>query len=142
MKIRKKTVALAGAISVVAATALVAVPALASGTSSTSSTHTLKFSAIPTSYHYYNKTLGFEVDKDVHAGKVIGANIVDFVSARRSDVSIGLRGGFLYGEFTVGKTGAITGRITGGSSAYKGARGTISGQAQPKAASVTVTYCH
>jgi hypothetical protein len=142
MRIHRAGGILAAVVVAAGASALIAVPALASGGASAHPTHTLTFTAVPKFYHFYNKaqTLGVEFDKDISGGKVIGVNIVDFVSPTKNDVSIGLRRGFINGEFGVSSTGVISGRVTGGTGIYAGARGTIGGTATPKAADVTVTY--
>lgn len=142
MRIHKTAALLTAVVAAGGATALIAVPASASGSASAAKTHTLIFTATPIRFHFFNKakTLGVEVDKDTTGSKVIGYNIVDFVSATKNDVSIGLRGGFINGVFTVSSTGTITGRVTGGSGTYRGARGTIGGTASPTAADVTIMY--
>ena len=52
----------------------------------------------------------------------------------------GLKGGFLYGTFTLSNSGVISGHVTGGTGAYRGDRGTIRGQGENNGANVTVTY--
>jgi len=90
--------------------------------------------------HNYNKVQGLEYDRDLQGRKLIGENIVDFVTATTSDVSVALRGGFLDGHFTIGATGRISGRITGGSGRFAGDTGTIGGEATPTVAHVVLTY--
>ena len=70
--------------------------------------------------------------------------MLDFVSANGADVSLGLPGGFLYGHLTFNtKTGVVTGKITGGSGAYRGDTGTVKGAPTSKSVdSVTVKYHH
>jgi hypothetical protein len=143
MRIHRAGALLGAAIAAAAgASALIAVPALASGTASGHPTHTLTFTAVPKSYHFYNKaqTQGLEFDKAYVGKKVIGYDIVDFLSATVNDVAIGLRHGFISGVFAVSSTGTITGRVTSGTGIYAGARGTIGGTASPKQAVVTITY--
>lgn len=140
-------IALAGAVAAAAASTAAAVPALASGTAAHGprpQVHTLRFTGIPTRYHFYNhkQTLGFEIDKDLYHGKIIAADIVDFVASGESDLALAVRNGFLYGQFTVSSSGAISGTITGGSAQYRGDVGTIGGTAKPKAAYVVITYHH
>jgi hypothetical protein len=143
----RTAIALAGALVAVAASTAAAAPALASGTAAGGprpTGHILRFTGTPTRYHFYNRaqTLGFEVDRDTYHGKVIAWDIVDFVAGGESDLSLALRNGFLYGQFTVGKSGTISGSITGGSAHYQGDTGTIGGTAKPKAAYVVISYLH
>jgi hypothetical protein len=142
MRIHRASAVLGSVVVAAGASALIAVPALASGGATAHPTHTLTFTAVPKAYHFYNKaqTLGVEFDKDMVGKKVIGFNIVDFVSPTKNDVSVGLRRGFINGVFAVSSTGTISGRVTGGSGVYAGARGTIGGTATPTAADVIITY--
>ena len=100
MRIHKTAALLTAVVAAGGATALIAVPASASGSASAAKTHTLTFTATPIRFHFFNKakTLGVEVDKDTTGSKVIGYNIVDFVSATNNDVSVALRGGFMHGS--------------------------------------------
>lgn len=138
MKARKSAALAGAAATLAAATGLLAVPAFASGASAT---HILHFTARSVATHNFGRTGGLEVDKDTHSGKVVAYDVIDFVSANGADVSLALKDGFLYGRFTISKKGVIAGRITGGSAAYQGDRGTIKGHAG-KNATVTVTYHH
>jgi hypothetical protein len=134
MKIRK-SVALAGSAAALAAmTGLAAVPAFASGATVT---HTLHFTAHKVAANSFG-----EVDKDTHAGKVIGYDALSYVASNRADVALSLHGGFLYGHFTISSSGALSGKVTGGAGAYKGDTGTIKGQGMANSATVTVTYHH
>jgi hypothetical protein len=134
MKVRT-SVALAGSAAALAAvTGFVAVPALASGAATT---HTLHFTA-----HKVGGNSFGEIDKDTHAGKVIGYDALSYVASNRADVALSLRGGFLYGHFTISSAGALSGKVTGGAGAYKGDTGTIKGQGTKGGATVTVTYHH
>src|SRR5579884_912894 len=111
-------------VTTVAATTGVAVPALAGG-----STHTMKFTAIEIRNQPFKGDDDSTVDKDVANGKVVAYNELDLVG-NEAQVAIALKGGFLYGHFTVGKTGAFHGPVTGGTGPYKSASGTIDGQLQ------------
>jgi hypothetical protein len=85
--------------------------------------------------------------KDIEHGKVVGADSssgayngkTGVVSA---DVSVLRKGGLLYGRFTLDtRSGAIAGKVLGGLGKFKGAKGTIDGQAvNNKDSKVTLTY--
>jgi hypothetical protein len=138
MKVRT-SLALAGSAAALATAGLLAGPALASNASPT---HTLKFSTHSIAMHNFGKNGGVALDKDTHAGKVVAYDMLDFVSANGADVSLGLPDGFLYARITFSKSGAITGKITGGTAAYKGDTGTVKGQQGKTGANVTVKYHH
>ena len=141
MKIRM-SLALAGSAAALATAGLLAGPALAS---SASATHTLRFTTHTITQHSVGKNGGVELDKDTHGGKIVAYDMIDFVSSNGGDVSLGLPGGFLYGHLTFNtKTGATTGKVTGGSGRYKGDTGSIKGKPVGKSGSsnVTVTYHH
>lgn len=141
MKVRT-SLALAGSAAALATAGLVAGPALAS---SASATHTVKFTTHTITMHSLGKNGGAELDRDTHGGKVVAYDMLDFVSSNGADVSLALPGGFLYGHLTFNtKTGVVTGKVTGGSGAYRGDKGTIKGQPVGKSGSsnVTVTYHH
>lgn len=135
MRIRPSiTLAAAAALSAAA----LAVPALAAtGTAS----HTLRFTAVAVSRHSFGGNALVEIDKDVHAGKTVAYDELD-ITANTATVALGLKHGFLYGKFTINeKTGTLAGKVTGGTGAYKGASGTITGTiAMNGNASVKVVY--
>jgi hypothetical protein len=137
MKLRTSAV-LAGSAAALAAAGWLAVPALASSGSTT-----LHFTAKPIATQSFTKVYGSSVDKDVSGGKVISYSVLDFVGANSADVSLALKDGFLYGNFTVSSSGAFSGKVTGGTGMYTGDTGTITGQAQKSgAATVTLVYRH
>ena len=141
MKVRT-SLALAGSAAALATAGLLAGPALAS---SASATHTLRFTTHSITRHNFGKGGGVGLDKDTHGGKIVAYDMLDFVSSNGADVSLGLPGGFLYGHLTFNtKTGAATGKVTGGSGRYKGDHGTIKAQPVGKSGrtNVTVTYHH
>ena len=138
MKVRA-SLALAGSAAALATAGLLAGPALAS---SASATHTLKFSTHSLAMHNFGKSGGVGLDKDTHAGKVVAYDMLDFVSANGADVTLGLPDGFLYAHITISKTGGITGKVTGGTAAYKGDTGTVKGRQGKTGANVTVKYHH
>jgi hypothetical protein len=136
MKVRT-SLALAGSAAALATAGLLAGPALAS---SAAPAHTLHFNTHTITMHNFGKTGGVTLDKDTHAGKVVAYDMVDYVSANGADVSLGLPDGFLYAHITFSKKGGITGKVTGGTAAYKGATGSVKGQSGKSGATVTVTY--
>jgi len=140
MKVRT-SLALAGSAAALATAGLLAGPALAS---SATPTHTLQFTTHTITQHSVGKNGQVELDKDTHGGKVVAYDMLDFGRSNDADVSLGLPGGFLYGHLTFNtKTGAVTGKITGGSGAYRGDTGTVKGVPVGKSvSSVTVKYHH
>jgi hypothetical protein len=103
-----------------------------SAAASSSTTHTVKFISKQTS----NKTIGggsVETDKDVSHGKQIGSDLVTSkLNASQTkavgDIAVGLNGGQIYAHFTFDtKTEKLAGKVTGGTGAYKGDGGTITG---------------
>jgi len=108
-----------------------------------STTHTLKLTARAVASHRVG-TRGLVVfDKDYSGGRLVAFDVVDVVSANSADVSFGLFRGFLYGTVTINHaTGKLSGQVTGGSGAYQGDTGTITGRALRNGAILTVTYHH
>jgi hypothetical protein len=78
--------------------------------------------------------------KDYSGGRLIAFDVVDFVAPNRVDISLGLADGFLYGAVTISPAGKLSGQVTGGSGAYQGDTGTITGRALSNGAILTVTY--
>lgn len=141
----------------IAVTALGAGSALAAGTAlaaghyapvarpDAAQTHTLKFTAKHTSTIVVSKSAYILTDNDVKDGKLFGADVLschDTSSASLCTVAFGLRGGELYGAFTLSHTdGSLRGRVTGGSGSFAHDSGTIAGQSvSPSRTSVTVVY--
>jgi hypothetical protein len=145
MKIRT-SLAAAGAVAVLGAGAVV-LPAVASASSAT---HTLKFISVQKSSVMFTKTTGANQDTDVNAkGKTVGFDMLYFkaTSATTGAVNItgDLSGGFLYGTGTINfKTGVFSnGKVTGGTGAFAGAKGTIKAKALNASGTrtaVTITY--
>jgi len=108
-----------------------------------STTHTLKLTARAVASHRVG-TRGLVVfDKDYSGGRLVAFDVVDVVSSNTADVSFGLFRGFLYGTVTINHaTGKLSGQVTGGSGAYQGDTGTITGRALRNGAILTVTYHH
>ena len=143
MKRATTAAAIVGAAAAITGTVLTAVPSLA-GNGST--THTLKFVAVSTASHQFDKTHFAGSDKDTQNGKVIGYDSITCVatsaSAGKCNVAASYKGGILYGTFTQSfSNGDLTGKVTGGTRHFKGATGTITGTSAGKnKESVTVTY--
>jgi hypothetical protein len=129
MNIRRKIVVALASAAVVAGGVL-AVPGLASATHQTAKTHKLTFTAQSLKQHSFSKTSQVEVDKDIHPGNLVTYDILDF-KGNVATVSLALKNGFLYGKFTIDTSGNLTGKVTGGSGPYRGAKGTISGHPSP-----------
>jgi hypothetical protein len=112
---------------------------------------TLRFDTVATATVVYSATKQVVQEKDVSAGKVIGFDVL-YVS-RSSSVepvcsatsTLDIKGGQMYGTFLHNlKTNTITdGKITGGTGAFVGARGTFKSKPLNKTFSkwsVTITY--
>jgi hypothetical protein len=115
-----------------------------------STTHTLKFTAVTvTPQTFFTKTSAGQAEKDVNsAGKVIGYDVVNVefnptTNTASGGVTLSTNGGFLYGALKFTSTSSVVhGTVTGGTGAFKGATGTITGN-QNKAGTrtaVTITY--
>ena len=145
MKIRTSFAA-AGVVAVLGAGALV-LPAVASASSAT---HTLKFISVQKSAVMFSKTTGANQDTDVNAkGKAVGFDMIYFAATSATtgavNVTVDTAGGFLYGTGTINiKTGVFTnGKVTGGTGAFAGAKGTIKAKALNASGTrtaVTITY--
>jgi len=145
LKIRTSFAA-AGAVAVLGAGALV-LPAVASASSAT---HTLKFISVQKSAVMFSKTTGANQDTDVNAkGKAVGFDMIYFAATSATtgavNVTVDTAGGFLYGTGTINiKTGVFTnGKVTGGTGAFAGAKGTIKAKALNASGTrtaVTITY--
>ena len=109
----------------------------------TSAAHTMKLTSHAVASHQVG-TRGLVVfDKDYSGGKLVAFDVVDVVSPNTADISFGLFRGFLYGAVTINHaTGNLSGQVTGGSGAYQGDTGTITGRTLRNGAILTVTYHH
>ena len=109
----------------------------------TSTTHTLHLTSHIVASHRIGARGLVVFAKDYSGGRLVDFEVVDVVSPNSADVSFGLFGGFLYGAVTINHaTGKLSGQVTGGSSAYQGDTGTITGRALRNGAILTVTYHH
>lgn len=108
--------------------------------------HTLKFTTTQIADH----TSGFHdvaADVDKQGGKIVGydvsaCNINVQTHRGRCDVDIARSAGTMRGRITINlDTGAATGVVTGGTRAYRGVVGTISGKsATESTTAVTIRY--
>lgn len=116
-----------GAAAVIGSSAF-ALPAIAS---QQATTHTLKFISVTKNMVSFSKTSAGVQDTDVSkAGKIVGFDEIYGVatspSSSAANFTIATKGGMLYGTFDLNlRTDAVTnGKVTGGTGAFKGARGT------------------
>jgi hypothetical protein len=123
MNARLTIAAVGTATALVAGGVVLALPASAG-----SASHTLRFTAVKQSQAHLSKQTSVASDHDMAGGKVIGYDVVTFAGRGTGDVAVGLNGGLLYGSLTFSKSGALTGKVTGGTGPYAGIAGTISGQ--------------
>jgi hypothetical protein len=108
-----------------------------------STTHTLKLTSRAVASHRVGTSGLVVFDKDYSGGGLVAFDVVDVVSSNSADVSFGLFRGFLYGSVSINHaTGKLSGHVTGGSGAYQGDTGTITGRALRNGAILTVTYHH
>ena len=139
------------ACAVVASVALVTVPSAnvsahagsVAAHPDASTTHTLHLTSHIVASHRIGARGLVVFAKDYSGGRLVDFEVVDVVSPNSADVSFGLFGGFLYGAVTINHaTGKLSGQVTGGSSAYQGDTGTITGHALRNGATLTLTYHH
>jgi hypothetical protein len=143
MKIRR-SIAAAGAAVVLGTTGALVLPAVAGAHTAAT---TLKFTAEANKHVTFTRsTLGMQ-ETDVNStGKTIGFDDVYIkitgASSATANVALDIKGGFLYGVVTttnMGKT--FTGKVTGGTGAFKGATGTITGKAiSSTKTAITIVY--
>ena len=122
----------------VAAATLGLVPAgLALASAHSPSATTIKFVATQTGQHRTSKTTFVATGKDTRGGKLIGYYTL---SCKRTSATVAKCGGagsfsrgMIYFKFPLStKTGTFSGKVTGGTGAYSGATGTITGKAISK----------
>ena len=117
-------------VTALAGTGALVLPALASASAS-SPTHTLKFISLEKKSVNFTKTTGGQQDTDVNTkGKIIGFDELYFKLTSKTtstaNVTLDTTGGMLYGTLKISFTSPlITGKVTGGTGAFKGATGTI-----------------
>jgi hypothetical protein len=143
MKVRRSIVA-AGAAVVLGTTGALVLPAVASAHNAS---HTLKFTAVANKHVVFtSSTFGMQETDVSSTGKTIGFDDVYVkitgTNTATANVALDVKGGFLYGVITTtdgGKT--FHGKVTGGTGAFKGATGTITGKAISNTkTAVTIIY--
>ena len=143
MKGRTSVIAVGAAV-ILGTTGALVVPAMASAHSAT---HTLKFTSVEKKSIGFTKTTGGQQNTDVNSkGKAVGFDLVYFSQASATsakvNVTVDTKGGFLYCTGTISfKNDKLSGKVTGGTGAFKGASGTIKGTAVSNVKeAVTITY--
>jgi hypothetical protein len=127
MRIRT-SIAAEGAAVVLGTTGALVLPAVASAHSAST---TLKFTAVTNKSVSFTSTTNGNQETDVNStGKTIGFDDVYVMitgpNSATVNVALDIKGGLLYGMVTttdMGKT--FSGKVTGGTGAFKGATGTI-----------------
>lgn len=145
MKIRTSVVAVAAAA--IVGTGAFVLPAAASARTTT---QTLQFTAEAEGSTAFSSSTEAEQDTDVNsAGKVVGYNLlyVTLVSSSAAvlNITVDVNGGMLYGTAALNSAGVVSdGKITGGTSKFKGARGTFTVESLNQAGTrhaIKITYC-
>lgn len=145
MRIRTSVIAVAAA-SIVGTGAFV-LPAAASARATT---QTLQFTAETAGSTAFGSSTEAEQDTDINsAGKVVGYDLLYVALASSSaavvNVTVDVSGGMLYGTATLNSAGVVSGgKITGGTSKFKGATGTFTVKSLNQAGTrhaVKITYC-
>ncbi len=126
---RYTAMAAVGAAAVVGAGAFV-IPAVASASSTT---HTMKFTAVALKQAQFSRTTFGQTEKDVRNGKIIGFDVINgrfnpATNSMRGNVALSMKGGILYGALRFSNGPVTRGRITGGTGKFAGATGTIYGK--------------
>lgn len=83
-------------------------------------------------------------ETDTQAGKLVGYDVLscqpESAGAFNCGVGLSLSKGMIFGQFVSSASGNDSGRVSGGTGAYKGATGTIAGHAiSSTAEAVTIT---
>jgi hypothetical protein len=111
--------------------------------------HTIRFTSVVEATHNFSQTSNSQQDKDVNgSGKVIGYDLLYSVFNPKTETgklafTAVLNGGFVYGVATASSNPESHGTITGGTGAFKGARGTLLAKNLNKAGTktaITITY--
>jgi hypothetical protein len=127
MKIRTSLMTVAAA-AVLVTTGALALPAVASAHDAA---HTLKFTAVTVKTVMLSKTtLGVQQTDVNSAGKAIGFDVVYYKATGQAtateNAALDTTGGLLYATFTTTNSGTTSsGKVTGGTGAFKDATGTI-----------------
>jgi hypothetical protein len=119
-------------------------PAVANGSTTT---HTLRFTAVQTAATSFSRTSFGEQDKDKRHGKVIGFDVVNgrldtTTHTAHGWVSLSTRGGMLRGTLRFSNGPITRGRVTGGTGRFAGATGTIYAKALNSAGTRNAVVIH
>jgi len=139
----RTSIAAVGAAVVLGGAAALALPAAASAHPVT---HTLKFTAVSVNRVLFSNTNFGDQETDVNnTGKTIGfddLNVTFTGPSGKGNVALSIKGGFLYGTISTTNTGkTFSGKVTGGTGAYRRATGTITAKAiSSTKAAVTISY--
>lgn len=93
--------------------------------------HVLKFTSVELKAVEYSRTVSAQTDSDFKSGKLIGFDVLHFTvnpatGKVRIDGTVDVDGGLIYGTLASTTTSpTATGKITGGTGAFRGAAGRI-----------------
>jgi hypothetical protein len=146
-----RTTIAAGAVVLLAAggTALIPLVASAHTEAPAAKTHTIKFTALQQKMVTFSSSTGAAAENDVNAkGTVIGFDILYFTfnaktGAGTVTVAFTTNGGMLYGTAAATESPVTRGKITGGTGAFKGAKGALTATSLNAAGTktaVVITY--
>ena len=142
MRVRK-SIAAAGAAVVLGTTGALALPAMASAHSAST---TLKFTAETNKSHPFTSNSGGSQETDVSStGKTIGFDVVYFTGTSQTSATVNVaftfKGGLLYATATTTNGNTFTGKVTGGTGAFKGATGMITAKSGAgNKTAITIVY--
>jgi hypothetical protein len=140
VKIRSSITAAAAVV--LSGTGALVLPAVASAHSAP---HTLKFTAVTNKSHTFTRTSGGSQETDVSAGKTIGFDVVYFKGTGKNAATVNaafdLKGGLLYATAVTTNGKTFSGKVTGGTGAFKGATGTITAKSSANnKTAITIIY--
>jgi hypothetical protein len=142
MKLRT-SLAAAGAAVVLSTTGALVLPTVASAHSAST---TLKFTAVTKARVTFTKTTFGLQETDVNStGKTIGFDDLYITGTSPTSATVNVtfdtKGGFLYGVVTTTNGTTYSGKVTGGTGAFKGATGTITAKSiSSNKTAVTIIY--
>jgi hypothetical protein len=142
MKIRRSVIAVGAAV-IVGTTGALVLPAVASAHNAST---TLKFTAVTKAMVTFTKTSFGLQETDVNSkGKTIGFDDLYITGTSPTSATVNVafdtKGGFLYGVLTTTNGKTFSGKVTGGTGAFKGATGTITAKSGTgNKTAVTIIY--
>jgi hypothetical protein len=114
------------------------------GASTHATTHTLRFTSVQRGSAPLSKSVRAQTDKDLSpSGKLIGYDLLRFAGRSSGGVALAISGGFMYGTLHFTSSPVVHGHVTGGTGAYRGARGTVTARVLNQSGSrtaVTIKY--